>query len=272
MVLDQFYTKPEIALSLYAKLQTLINISNYEYIIEPSAGKGAFFNLLPEEQKIGIDLDPKCLDVIEMDFLEYEPPNGNICFIGNPPFGKNSSLAIQFFNRCAKYGSIIAFIIPRTFKRISVQNQLDLNFHLIHSEDLDMKPCCFDPKMDAKCCFQVWEKRTEKREKVILPKTHSDFHFLKLGPLDANRQPTPPAGAHFAMKAYGSNCGAIIEDELENLRPKSWHWIVSNIDLELLKERFAELDYSLSKDTVRQDSIGQQEVIKLYSDKFDYNN
>ena len=49
-----------------------------------------------------------------------------------------------------------------------------------------------------------------------------------------------------------------------NLRPKSWHWIKSNIDIEMLKKRFNSLDYSISNDTVRQDSIGQQEVIYLY--------
>jgi hypothetical protein len=268
MVLDQFYTKKHIASIYYSKLQELIDINDYDYIIEPSAGNGSFYSLLSEQQRIGIDLQPKYEGIIEMDFFDYKPPNGKICFIGNPPFGKNSSLAIQFFNQCAQYGSIIAFIIPKTFKRVSVQNQLDLNFHLIHSEDLPLKPCCFNPKMDAKCCFQVWERKSEKREKVVLPKVHTDFYFLKLGPIDVNGQPTPPDGADFAMKAYGSNCGKIIQEGLEDLRPKSWHWIVANIDKQLLKSRFEELDYSLSKDTVRQDSIGQQEVIQLYIDKY----
>jgi len=268
MVFDQFYTKNQIAKKYYQKLIEKKNINIFDYIIEPSAGKGAFFNLLPTDKRIGIDIDPKCDNIIKIDFFDYDIPNGNICFIGNPPFGKNSSLAIQFFNKCAKYGTCIAFIIPRTFKRVSVQNQLDPYFHLIHSSDLPLKPCCFEPNMDAKCCFQIWEKRFEKRAKVVLPKTHEDFHFLKWGPLDINGQPTPPIGAHFAMKAYGSNCGQIVEEGLEELRPKSWHWIVSNIDMELLKERFQQLDYSISKDTVRQDSIGQQELIMLYMERF----
>ena len=91
---------------------------------------------------------------------------------------------------------------------------------------------------------------------------------MKHGPKDSNNQPTPPTGADFAMKAYGSNCGEIVVTDLMNLRPKSWHWIKSNIDIEILKKRFNSLDYSISKDTVRQDSIGQQEVIYLYKCKF----
>ena len=79
--------------------------------------------------------------------------------IGNPPFGKISSFAVRFFNKSAEYAEVIAFIVPRTFKRVSVQNRLNLNFHLIYNEDLPMKPCCFEPKMGAKCCFQIWKKK-----------------------------------------------------------------------------------------------------------------
>ncbi len=70
------------------------------------------------------------------------------------------------------------------------------------------------------------------------------------------------------IKAYGSNCGKIRTENLEKLRPKSWHWIKSNIDNKILMERFNTLDYSVSKDTVRQDSIGQQELIYLYERKY----
>ena len=59
-----------------------------------------------------------------------------------------------------------------------------------------------------------------------------------------------------------------IDPDLNSLRPKSWHWIKSNINIELLKKRFNELDYSISKDTVRQDSLGQQELIYLYKTKY----
>lgn len=91
---------------------------------------------------------------------------------------------------------------------------------------------------------------------------------VKLGEKDNNCQPTPPVGADFVIKAYGSNCGEIVTKKLDKLRPKSWHWIKSNINVETLKERFESLDYSISKDTVRQDSIGQQELIYLYTTKY----
>ena len=176
--------------------------------------------------------------------------------IGNPPFGRVSSLAVRFFNKSAEFANVIAFIIPRTFKRVSIQNKLDLNFELVYNEDLPITPCCFTPKMTAKCCFQIWVKRRTKRKKITYDKTHNDFKFLKHGPKDNNNQPTPPKNCDFVIKAYGVNCGEVIDKGLEMLKPKSWHWLKSNINIELLKNRFKQLDYSISKDTVRQDSFG----------------
>lgn len=263
--MDQFYTNDDIASKYFDICQIKLNMDDFDTILEPSAGKGAFYKCLPVDKRYGIDLDPKCDGVIKMDFLEYIPTDGKkYCVIGNPPFGKVSSLAVKFFNYAAEFADVIAFIIPRTFKRVSIQNQLNKNFHMIYNDDLPIKPCCFNPMMTAKCSFQIWEKRTEKRQAITYNKTHKDFSFVKLGPKDDKLQPTPPDGADFVIKAYGANCGEVVRTGLENLRPKSWHWIKSNIDIEELIKRFESLDYSISKDTVRQDSIGQQELIYLY--------
>lgn len=271
MSLDQFYTNDKIAKKCYNKFikkmcECNINLSEYDYILEPSAGDGAFYKLLPKNNRIGIDLEPKYEGIVKMDFFDYQPDKEKkYIIIGNPPFGRISSMAVKFFNKSSNFADIIAFIVPRTFKRISIQNKLSLNFKLIYNEDLPLKPCCFKPKMLAKCCFQIWIKDNNKRKKIKLPSSHKDFIFLKLGPKDETNQPTPPKNADFVMKAYGANCGEIITENLQNLRPKSWHWIKSKINVELLKKRFKLLDYSISKDTARQDSIGQKEVIYLYS-------
>jgi hypothetical protein len=268
-LLDQFYTKPDIAEMCYNILLEIEDIDEYDYILEPSAGTGSFYNLLPVNNRIGIDVEPKSDGIIKQDFFEYKPKSNNkYLVIGNPPFGKVSSLAVRFFNYAAEFSDCIAFIIPRTFKRVSIQNKLNLNYHLILNRDLDLRPCCFEPAMSAKCCFQIWKRSDIPRELVIYDKRHDNFDFIKHGPKDKNNQPTPPDSADFVMKAYGSNCGEIVDTGLETLRPKSWHWIKSNIDIDELKTRFNSLDYSMSKDTVRQDSIGQQEVIYLYKCTF----
>jgi hypothetical protein len=267
--MDQFYTRDEIAMDCYKLLNEHVQTKTIDLFIEPSAGRGSFFKLLPATKRIGIDIDPKCDGLEQMDFLDYSPPSDatQIAVVGNPPFGRVSSLAIKFFNHAAKFQSVacIAFIIPRTFKRTSVQNRLDLYFHLIYTTDLPLKPCCFEPDMDAKCCFQIWTRKTFKRDQIQLPTTHPDFEFLALGPKDDKGQPTPPSGADFALLAYGGQCGRIVTTHLESLRPKSWHWIRSRIDVNVLMERFRQLDYSISEDTVRQNSIGQKELIYIYT-------
>ena len=267
--LDQFYTNSDISIQCYEKLKTIINIDKYDIHLEPSAGTGSFYKLFDKNKRIGIDIYPKYDDIIQIDFLTYKHTfNKTYISIGNPPFGKISSFAIKFFNKCASFSECIAFIVPRTFKRVSVQNKLNLNFKLIYNKDLPLKPCCFTSKISAKCCFQIWIKSDVLRKIIKYDKKHQDFNFLKYGTKDYNNQPTPPNNADFVIKAYGSNCGEIIDTNLINLRPKSWHWLKSNIDIDELKKRFKSLDYSMSKDTVRQDSIGQQEVIFLYKSKY----
>lgn len=267
--LDQFYTNKDVAVKCYHKLNEIVNVNEYDLHLEPSAGSGSFFHIMDNTKKIGLDIEPKEKDIIRMNFFDYTPEKDKkYLVLGNPPFGKVSSLAVKFFNKSAEFADCIAFIIPRTFKRVSIQNKLDLDFHLVYNEDLPITPCCFTPKMTAKCCFQIWIKKQTARKKITFDKTHCNFRFLKHGPKDNKNQPTPPRNSDFVIKAYGGNCGEIMDTDLELLRPKSWHWIKSNIEIELLKDRFRQLDYSMSKDTVRQDSIGQQELIYLYKLKF----
>lgn len=267
--LDQFYTNPDVALLCYTKLVERVDIESYDIHLEPSAGAGSFLTLMDNTKKVGLDIDPKLDEIHKMNFFDYTPElDKTYLVLGNPPFGRVSSLAVKFFNKSAEFANCIAFIIPRTFKRVSIQNKLDFNFKLIYNRDLPINPCCFTPKMTAKCCFQVWIRTTSKRAKILYDKTHTDFQFLKHGPKDINNQPTPPNNSDFAIKAYGANCGVIVDIKLEERRPKSWHWLKSNIDIVTLKNRFQQLDYSMSKDTVRQDSLGQKELIYLYKSKY----
>jgi hypothetical protein len=214
---------------------------------------------------------PEHKDIIKQDFLTYAPPTAGarILVVGNPPFGRVSSQAIKFFNHAAQFAHVIAFIIPRTFRRISVQNKLDMHFHLVHDEEIATSPCAFDPPMMAKCCFQIWEKKESRRMAINLPTAHADWEFLKLGPNDECGQPTPPKNADFVIRAYGGKCGEIKTTGLSELRPKSWHWIKATIKKDKLIQRFSTLDYSLSVNTARQNSIGRAELVQLYAKKYD---
>jgi hypothetical protein len=269
--LDKFYTIPTISEKCLDRIGSRYNWSDWGLVIEPSAGNGSFLTRIPVDNKIGIDISPEHKDIIKQDFLTYTPPinSGKILIVGNPPFGRISSLAIKFFNHASKWADVIAFIIPRTFRRVSVQNKLNMRFHLVFDEEIPMEPCSFTPRMMAKCCFQIWEKKDTERTIVELSTRHNDWEFLGFGPKDEKGQPTPPTGADFAMRAYGGKCGEIVDTGLETLRPKSWHWIKANINKNILVERFNTLDYSLSLDTARQNSMGRGELVRLYSEEHD---
>jgi hypothetical protein len=139
----------------------------------------------------------------------------------------------------------------------------------VYDEEIPNKPCCFTPEMSVKCCFQIWEKRENKRDLIELPKAHNDWQYLKLGKRDSTGQPTPPLNADFALRAYGGKIGDIKTEGLNELRPKSWHWFKSNIDKKLLIDRLAKLDYSNSVNTARQNSMGRAELVALYTEYMD---
>lgn len=268
--LDKFYTIPAISEKCLTTIGARYPWTSWDLVVEPSAGNGSFLSQIPTRNKVGLDISPEGADILQQDFFEYAPPApGKILVVGNPPFGRVCSLAVKFFNHAAEWCTAIAFIIPKTFRRVSLQARLHRNFHLVHDADIPSTPCSFTPPMSVKCCFQIWERRAEERPVVALSTTHADWDFLPNGPLDARGQPTPPKGADFALLAYGGECGKIVTTDLDDLRPKSWHWIRANVPVDILIERFRSLDYSVSKNTARQNSIGRGELVALFSEAFD---
>jgi hypothetical protein len=177
--LDKFYTKEEIV----KKLTNMVNLKEYDLIVEPSAGDGAFLASLPASKTIALDLFPEGPNIARQDFFEFKvEPNKykKVLTIGNPPFGKNSSLAVKFFNHAAKYSDTIAFVLPRTFRKSSTLNKLDLNFHLIKEQVLP-KDCFYLPSggsHSTPAIVQVWSRQTKPRQKEKLLTTHPDFTFL----------------------------------------------------------------------------------------------
>lgn len=264
--IDKFYTNIDIVYLCLNKFYKLYNISKFDLVIEPSAGSGNFLLNINHNNKIGLDIEPDHISVIKQDFLHYYPDTNlykNILTIGNPPFGRICSLAIKFFNHAANFSNMIAFIIPRSFRKISVQNKLDVNFKLIYDMDIPNKLNTFNPPVNVKCCFQIWIKNNKKRIIKKLDVKHKDWEFL-------NYNKDNILLSDFTIRAYGGNCGEIIEDNFDKLNMKAWHFIKSKLDKDILISRFRSLNYDLSKNTARQNSLGKAELIDLYTKK--YNN
>ena len=74
---DQFFTPKNTAIYCYNKFIEIINKygdnQNMYTYIEPSAGSGNFLNLLPKNNRIGLDIEPLSEEIIKQDFLEWFP-------------------------------------------------------------------------------------------------------------------------------------------------------------------------------------------------------
>lgn len=158
--LDQFYTKTKIAEKFVKDVLSIIDYTEFDNVIEPSAGAGRILDFMPSGS-IGLDLDPQREDIIKIDFFDYEFPKGKNLVIGNPPFGRNSKLALRFFNRCAENADVIAFLIPRNWNSHKKQKHLHKDFDLIRSVVIPDNSFTLDGKdYKVKCVAQIWVRKS----------------------------------------------------------------------------------------------------------------
>jgi len=169
--IDKYYTKDivvELCLSLVKKY---IQINTDDLIIEPSAGNGSFISgikSLTNNFKF-YDLEPDNDEIIKQDYLQYEygiikETFSKIHIIGNPPFGRQSSLAIKFIKKSCEFCDSISFILPKSFKKDSLKKKFPINFHLIYEIDLPDKSFLVDGvEHNVPCIFQIWEKKNVNR-------------------------------------------------------------------------------------------------------------
>jgi len=182
--MDQFYTSPTVAASCIALILKHVPHANKCVWVEPSAGNGSFLhNVPPLINKIGIDLDPKSPDILKQDYLEWSPATSGttpMLVFGNPPFGKQSSLAKAFIAKSCTFADVIAFILPKSFTKPSMFNAFDLKFHCVHSSELPVNSFVLNSApYDVPCVFQIWQKKTVNRavETAVQP---IGFQYVKV--------------------------------------------------------------------------------------------
>jgi len=185
--LDQFYTKVETSKYCTNKLKQYYPFEAFDHIIEPAAGTGAFYNLLPKDKRIGLDIEPK-INVTKCDFLlEYDyysnNQRGRVLVLTNPPYGTNSTLAVSFFKKATEFADVIGYLIPIQWKRYSLQNRLPKDWNLIYSEDLPKDSFIFENQpYSVSTCFQIWTKHNyypDLRNRTKPVTKHPDFEFVK---------------------------------------------------------------------------------------------
>lgn len=173
---DKFYTNAKIAKECIQEL----DLSKFDLIIEPSAGSGNFSNQIKD--CLAFDIEPEHESIKKQDWLKINfddfKKNQKILVIGNPPFGEQNSLAVDFFNHSAKIADTIAFILPLPFKKDSVQNRLNLNFSFIKEKELPLDSFTLNNSTyKVPTVFQIWKRTISPRKKKKLKMTTDLFEF-----------------------------------------------------------------------------------------------
>lgn len=201
---EQYYTPRELAQALVSKVEQLVSDFSSRTVLEPAGGTGAFVEAAKAfgaRRVLSVDIEPKHSDVSKANYLEAALELKDAITISNPPFGRNNSLSIPFFNRAANHSEYIAFIVPRSWRKWSVINRLDRRFHLIHDEDLsidyvDDTNTLISRKNNLKTCFQIWQRKDELREII---KVEDRGFVTKVRPEDAD----------IALTVFGFSCGKV---------------------------------------------------------------
>jgi len=260
--LDQFYTKPEIAMFCINKSFNIIPCFYDSFIIEPSAWNGSFFNILlnKSDNVLGLDIDPKIWNIIAMDYLNFDInkyqsqiQNKKIITIWNPPFWKNSSLALKFINKSAEYSDYICFILPKTFKKDSMVNKINNNFHLLKEYEIPENSFIYnETEYNVPCIFQIWKKEDNKRSKIVKDIIHKDFLFVK-------KSENPD----FAIRRVWVYAGKIFSD-FENYSSAS-HYYIKVKDINTFIKKYNKIKWTTIYNTAWNPSLSKSELIEEYS-------
>lgn len=254
--LDRFYTPDDIV----QKCLSIINLDQYDCIIEPSAGTGSFLKYLPETT-YAYDIEPNGKAITKQDWFTLDKTQfkGNkILVIGNPPFGEQNRLAIKFFNEAAKFCDTIAFILPLSFKKDSIQNNLNLSFSL--ENEIILNEVSFNVKneyeLKVPCVFQVWVKTNKQRKKVSLKTTSDLFDF------------TTADKADFRIQRVGGNAG---KASFDLNRAASSNYFIKNKS-DKTNEEFVnfvnQLNFPSIEFTVGPKSLSKGELVAVIEDNF----
>ena len=260
--LEQYFTNPEVAGSCVELVKKHYDLSKFDNIIEPSVGAGAFLEHLPI-RTVAIDIDPEMKWNCLGDFLEMNFSKQSSLFIGNPPFGRRSSLAFKFIKHALPAAKVIAFVLPNSFHKTDFINRLPPHLHQVDS--LDVSGIWNGNHLNL--TFFIYEKRQEEREKIVEQSTHTDFtmihrHLSRTTEEEFNRIKKE---YDFAM---GQVANARVKD-FEGLKKKgSLFFIKSNKPY--VREVFDRLDFSFldNKNTAHK-SLSRSNVVEAYKVAFD---
>ena len=259
-IIDKYYTKPEVVNLCLKLIKKYIQIKPDDLIIEPSAGNGSFISGIKSlsNNYIFYDLEPENPEIIKQDFLtgnynELSTNYKNIHIIGNPPFGRQSSLAIKFIRKSCEFCNSISFILPKSFKKDSLKQKIPLNFHLILESDLPEKSFLVDGvEHDVPCVFQIWKKKTNNR---VEPEKLESSNFIFVKQIE---------NPDISVRRVGVNAGYVDVNSVgKSIQSHYFIKFTTDKSLDENIHRLSSIKYNFNN-TVGPRSISKQELIKEF--------
>lgn len=260
--IDKYYTTSRAVEYCLGLFRQSISVAENDIIIEPSAGNGAFIDGIKSisSNYRFYDIEPEHVEIIKQDYLQiskesFRSTDSKIHLIGNPPFGRQSSLAIQFIKKSAEFCDTIAFILPKSFKKESLRKTFPPYFHLVLETDLPEKSFLVDgEEYDVPCIFQIWEKRARARE-VAEKQEPAHFQFVK--------KTESPDISFRRVGVYAGKIDTCISDKSEQS-----HYFIQFTNGKTVEENMgllATVQYADLNNTVGPRSISKQELIKEWN-------
>ena len=261
--IDKYYTSPETVKLCIEYIDKYMYMDDCDVIIEPSAGNGAFIEGIKSltYNHLFYDIEPENDEITTQDFLKLDiyakglnEFQHKIHIVGNPPFGRQSSLAIKFIKKACEFAHSISFILPKSFKKDSLIQKFPLNFHRVFEIDLPDNSFLVNGEThDVPCIFQIWMKRSHNRETVEQIKP-LNFRFVK-----KTEKPD------ISFRRVGVNAGTI-DTESDNKSIQSHYFIKFSNDKGVADNimRLSGITFDFNN-TIGPKSISKQELIQKFN-------
>jgi predicted RNA methylase len=204
---EQYYTPLALAHTLVEYVEKVLGPLKNKRVLEPAGGTGSFVEATlarGAKEVISFDIEPLHEAVAKGSFLDQKMSDQGLITISNPPFGRNNSLSIPFFNHAAPVSDAICFIVPRSWRKWSVSNRLDLNFELVLDQDLDIDYVdstgeLISDKSRLATCFQIWKRTASPRVPVKI----KDMGVI---------EKVSPELADVSLTIFGYGCGTVKQE------------------------------------------------------------
>jgi predicted RNA methylase len=254
--LEQFFTKDTVAKMC---VDEFMKVRDDGLIVDPCCGNGSFQRAFDE---YGIKIDNYDIDdtnfrvsssvCMKQDFLDSDLPQRfvgtKVHIISNPPYGRNSTLVKKFIKVASLFSVSISFILPKSFKKRSLQRVFPPHFHLVKCIDLPKNSFTVDDRdVDVPSVFQIWVKKESEREMKEHVSPPSWFHYVRKG-----------ESPDFSIRRVGGTAGTLSSD-VGDKNIQSHYFVKVDVDKETFVNAYSTVIFEFDN-SVGPKSISKQEL------------